>query len=125
MSTITNETVYSYPAAADFSALKWHRLAVKTAGNLVALCGAAARPDGILENNPEAGDQARIRSFAGQAQLKVECGGTFAAGVDLASDSTGRLVAAVSGNQIVGTSNDAGALGRPAGFKPDLKGVKP
>ncbi|AKU43430.1 hypothetical protein CPT_Sansa26 [Caulobacter phage Sansa] len=125
MSTVTPESVNSYPAAADFSALKWPRLAVINSSRNVALCGAGARPDGMLENNPEQGDQARIRSFAGQGQWKAEAGGTFAAGVDLASDASGRLVAAATGNQIVGTSNEAGVLGRVVGFKPDLKGAKP
>lgn len=126
MATRTPESHYSYPASADFSALKWPRLAVVSGSpRTVALCGAGARPSGILENNPELGEQGRVQRFAGQGQEKAECGGTFAVDVELASDATGRLVAAVSGNQIVGVSNEAGVLGRVVGFVPDLRGVKP
>lgn len=125
MATRTPESVTSYPASADFTALKWPRLAVVSAGRLVGLCGAGARPDGLLMNNPDVGEQGRVQTYDGQAQEKIEAGGTFAAGIELASDAVGRVVAAVSGNQIVGVSNEAGVIGRIIGFVPERRGLKP
>ncbi len=75
---------------------------VKQSATGVELTGAGEQAAGVLQNDPdELGAAATVMS---QGVSKVESGAAYAIDIDLASDGTGRAVAASSGNRVLGYS---------------------
>ena len=78
----------------------------------VVLAGANALILGVLINTPKAGEAAAIQSVRGSA-AKVLLGGTVAKGDKLNTDSSGRLVTATTGAQLIcAQAQEAGVVGQ-------------
>lgn len=99
----------SKEAAGDLSSNQYHFVAINVAGQAAGLGVAGAKADGVLQNAPVAIGQAAAVAIGGQT--KVLFGGTVASGANIASDVNGRAVAAVAGNQVLGTCTEGGADG--------------
>lgn len=128
MSTQQLEGTTSLPAAADYRSLTGNgfRLVVKNGAGKAALCGAGARPFGVMDGDKvDIDEQTRIHKIPGRSQLKVEAGGNVAAYAELASDASGKAVTATTGAEIIGYADEAGVSGQVISFSPDLKGPKP
>ncbi|CAB4122315.1 Bacteriophage VT1-Sakai, H0018 [uncultured Caudovirales phage] len=98
----------SLVAAADLSAKQFLVVKADSAGK-AALAGASdTNQIGIVQNKPTAGQTATIR-FAGVS--KAAAGGTIAAGGAVTSDSAGKVIAATTGKQIIGTALTGGVSG--------------
>lgn len=98
----------TFPAGFDASAAKHHF--VVHDGTDLALCGDGARADGVLYSAPGSGEAGEVQLLGGI--LRVECGGTIAAGANVASNATGEAVVATTGEVILGRALEAGADGR-------------
>lgn len=98
----------SKEAAADLSATPYRFVTINASGQ-VAIAGAGAKADGVLQNDPAA--QGRAAAVAIGGQTKIVLGGTVAAGAQVASDATGRAVTAATGNHILGTCTEGGTVG--------------
>lgn len=116
---LTNTAGYvSYPAAADYSAIKWPRAVVQNSSGEYALCGAGAYPDGIAENFPcKQGEQLRAALIHGW-ELKAEVGtGGVTKGAKVYSDANGKLVvSATAGHIPIGIARETRAAGETAMF---------
>jgi hypothetical protein len=96
------QTKIMVQANADLSASQF--CAVKLANSSgtaqAALCGAGQQAAGFLQNKPSA--QGRAAEVAVAGVTKAKAGGTVTAGSMVASDSTGRVVNAASGDIAIG-----------------------
>ncbi len=100
---------YALPAAADYSAAGQYRFVTLNAAGNAALSTAGGDSEGVLQNNPVSGASGTIWR---NGISKVEAGGVIAIGDNIASDATGRGVAAVAGDVILGVAKGAaGAAG--------------
>ena len=63
---------------------------------------------GVLMNNPDSGQAATV---AWQGEVKVVAGAAITAGVLITNDSSGRAVAAVSGDLVIGRAWEAAGAG--------------
>lgn len=116
MSTENWENADSLPAAGDYSAANTYRLVkIDTSGN-IALCGAGGLGCvGVVGNQPRATEQGRYRRWG---KLRCEVGATIAtAGLELTSDTVGKLKPASSGDYVVGISRKGNAVGDMASFE--------
>lgn len=96
MSTEQIEGYTSAPAAADFSDGTFqYRAAVLNSSGQIAIAGAAAFPDGILKNEPKAGEPARIEFYTGIH--KARSGAAILRGALLTTNASGRFVTATTG----------------------------
>lgn len=103
---IHESLLYSADAGENLSAKLNYLAKIDTDGEIIlATAGSAGFP--IIEA-AASGDPVTIQ-FGGIG--KVIAGGTFNAGVDLASDSAGKLVSASAGVAVVGYSVTAGVSG--------------
>jgi hypothetical protein len=77
----------------------------------VATCGAGLRPFGVaaFDQATVGGDVSLI--CRSKTVLPLTAGATVAAGVDLMSDATGRVITWTTGNIVVGQSLDAATVG--------------
>lgn len=71
--------------------------------------GAGALPDGVLQNDPNAAGVAATVAIAGVS--RIVCGGVVSRGALIASDASGRAVAATTGAEIAGRALAAGTAG--------------
>lgn len=95
----------SIPAGADLSAVAKQYTAVKlTTGGVVSATVAGEATVGLLQNLPKLGDPAKV-GFSGVSKGKA--GGTIAIGAYVSTNATGLLVAAATGNKIIGTALSA------------------
>lgn len=107
MATFLKGQSISLVAAADLSAKQF--LAVKVDSNgQAAVAGAGEAVVGILQNNPPAGSAGAVMI---SGSTKAKAGGNIAAGAVLAANAAGALVAATTGNYIVGIAKTAAASG--------------
>lgn len=113
-----------YPSDADLSAEGAGQYrAVKRTATGFALCGAADVDFlGVLQDDPKLGESGTIK--VGQA-TKAHAGAAIAITDELTTDSTGRFIAATTGNVVVGRPLEAAAAAgdlfameiRPGGIK--------
>ena len=106
MATYNLGVIPSVEAAADLSTNQFH-FGIFSAGQL-ALCGAGAAADGVIQNKPASG-QAAALALAGSFS-KIKLGATVAADAEVMSDATGRAITATSGNRILGKLKEGGAV---------------
>jgi hypothetical protein len=97
-------TNISVPASGDLTASQYRFMQINSSGKL-ALSGTAGRPDGVLQDDPDADGVPGALAIAGVS--KVVAGAALAAGLDVTSDSTGRAVAAATGDEVAGTTMGA------------------
>lgn len=96
---------YSLPAAADLRTNQYQFIVINGSG-LIALCGAGARPRGILDNLPNTNEMARFFSHHGVA-MKIKAGAAIAAYAKIMSDATGRAITGTSTNYGCGVALEA------------------
>ena len=101
MSRFQSARTRSFIAGADLSGNKYHVVKFGTNDEEVILAG-AGEGFGILMNSPKAGETAEVAMIGGGAQ--VHSGAAFGRGVELASNASGKLVAAAAGNRVIGLS---------------------
>jgi len=100
------------------------KLVDATGGAKVALCGAGEVATFVIEEGGAVGEEAILRPLNPNRQVKITSAGTIAGAVQVASDASGKIVAAASGDFIVGITEEDGVAGqfvnvRPLGcFKP-------
>jgi len=107
----SGQLVHSFEAAADLSAKQFFAMQIDTAGKINLGDGGAAAPDvliGVLQNKPKAGEAGQVQS---SGITKAVAGATVTAGADLTSDSTGRFVAAITTDIILGICLQGAAVG--------------
>ncbi len=97
----------SLPAAADLSASQYCGVVINSSG-LLALAG-AGDCDGVLQNKPAAAGRAANYCIGGRT--KVKAGGTINPGDEVTTDSTGRFVAAGSGEITCGVCVEGATVG--------------
>ena len=95
----------SFVTGADMSANQFR--VVKLAGNDGEVLRAAAGEGiGILQDHNKKDQEATVRLLG---MSKGVAGAAFGHGIELASDGDGKLITAVSGNLVIGTSNTSPA----------------
>lgn len=107
MATFLKGQSISLVAAADLTAKQFCAVKVDTNGQ-AAVAGAGEAGVGILQNNPASGSSASVM-ISGSSKAKA--GGTIAAGANVAANASGLLVAATTGNYIVGIAKIAAVSG--------------
>jgi hypothetical protein len=91
-------------AAVDLSASQYYAVKI-TAARTVNLANAGGEPIyGILQNQPTPGEAADVGIFG---VMKAAAGAAFAAGAQLQTDTTGRLITATGTNHRVATAIEA------------------
>lgn len=97
----------AFTAGSDMSGAGYrYRAMVLGATALLARATAGARAIGVLTDLPKSGEAGSVQLYD---RALWEAGGAFDAGVQLASDSTGRAVAAVEGDFVLGISLEVSA----------------
>lgn len=96
----------SLVAAADLSGKQFYAIKIDTNGN-AAVAAAGEAGIGILKNNPASGQVASIQV---DGISKARAGATIAAGAALASNASGLLVTATTGQYIVGFAKEAAVV---------------
>jgi hypothetical protein len=94
-------------AAADLSTKQYHAVSVNSSGK-AALCDADDYVAGILQNNPGSGRAATV-TYNGVSKVKL--GGTVAAGARVTVNASGQIVAATTGDSVLGIALAGGASG--------------
>lgn len=110
---LANEALaYSAAAAADYSAKQYCGMTIAASTGAITLIAAGTTYlDGILQNAPTSGQQARILGADGDI-LKVAAGATVTVGALASMDTTGRAVISVTtGDKCFGKFLDGGAVG--------------
>lgn len=97
--------IETYVAGADLSLLRGIGIVINSSGQAVA-AGAGVSPDGILDNSPTSGQDARIIERRGVRQ-PVLSGAAFAVGAALALNSAGKFITATTGAIIVARATEA------------------
>lgn len=108
MATKENTQSITLLAGADLSAAQFRFVATNSSGAAV-LAGAGAMANGAVQNDPENG-QAALVDISGVT--KVEAAGAITTGALVASDATGKAVAATTGDYALGTAMETGAADR-------------
>lgn len=108
MASYENMQTVSLMAGANLAAEQFSFLKIDTSGNVV-LAGLGEDVDGVLVNEPTSG---RVAQVAINGIVKVKCGGTIAAGAAVASNATGKAIAATTGQMVAGKALEAGVAGR-------------
>lgn len=85
-------------AEADYTNARYRFVKINSSGN-AELCGAADKIDGVLENNPKAGQAATV-SYDGL--MKVEASAAIAVGAEVSTAANGQARTAVTGDMIAG-----------------------
>lgn len=95
----------SLVAGADLSAKQYYFVKI-TGSRTVTLAGDGFRVDGILLNKPTSGKAAAVETNDGVEQFAV-AGEQISAGTELASDASGKAVAALSGDEACAVAIEA------------------
>lgn len=98
---------FTLAAAADLSTHQFKFIVVDTNGE-AALAGAGVDADGVLQNEPEAGQAATVTTD-GVTKAVVGAGGVTAADL-LETDATGQVITLAAG-ETVGRALETGAAG--------------
>lgn len=108
MASFTPGYAIGLEAAADLSGVQYHIVRVVSTNAVnVASQNSVMRAVGVLQDTPNAaGRAARV---AVDGETKVVAGASFAAGVPLSHNSSGRAIAATSGLCVVGYSLEVAA----------------
>ena len=102
-------TTIPLAASADLSSYQ-NRFVILTTSSQAALCGNGELADGVLYNASDADAAGKTCQVAQGPIVKVEAGAAIAAtGTVVASDATGRVVTAASGDSNLGKNLDAAA----------------
>lgn len=113
MAGYTQSERRSFKAAADLTALQFTAVKLDSNGNIVAAVAATDQVIGFTENAPKLNDTGDVYLRNGSGTCKAKAGATFAPGVKLMIDASGRVItAATTGNEIVGISIEAGVVGQ-------------
>jgi hypothetical protein len=99
MATENLDVIDSAPAAADLSASQYCAAVYNSSGQY-ALAGTNAIADGLIHNAPASGEQCRV-IVAPVARAKAKAGAAVSKNALLATDSTGRLLTATTGQNVV------------------------
>ena len=102
---LQGKTIPGLLAEADYSAAQ-HRFVKINANGNAELAGAGDDFDGVMENNPKAGQSATVHS-GGTA--KVEASAAIAVGAKVSAAANGKARTAVSGDRIAGVCVSAAA----------------
>ncbi|HNX09606.1 MAG TPA: DUF2190 family protein, partial [Methanothrix sp.] len=94
-----------FEAAANLSARQYYVVKI-SASQKVSLCGDGEAGTGILQNDPDLGQEASVM-ISGISPAVY--GGSVAANDNLASDASGRLVVAAAGKNVIAIAIEAGA----------------
>jgi hypothetical protein len=100
-------------AASDLSAVtSQYKVVRATSATQVDITTAATQPPlGILQNRPKLGEAAEVRVNSGST-TKAHAGAAITAGLEVMSDTSGRVIAATTTNEVVGIAlTAAGAAG--------------
>lgn len=103
--------VLSRPAGADlsnWSSLKYTVVKLDTNGAVVTATASTDVAYGVLQNDPKAGQAARI-AVGGVTKLRL--GATIAAGALVAFDTTGKGKVPATGNRVIGIAVYGGVSG--------------
>lgn len=103
-----NLVCISRVAGADLSAAQYKFVESNTAGTVTVANAAGEKVLGVVQNDPTSG---QVAAVAYQGVSKVVAGGTVAIDADIATDASGRAVAATTGNKIVGRAISGGSVG--------------
>lgn len=100
----------SLPSSADYTAAAniYNIVKVTSTGTVVKTSVLGEASLGVLQNNPKAGDPAKV-GFGGVS--KVKTGGAITAGAQVTTSAAGLGVAAAVGNKIIGTALATAASG--------------
>lgn len=105
MATHGNQIRQSFVSGADLTNAKdTFVILTNAAERTVNTPAAGAAADGVLLNDPRTGQAAAVAVFG---RVKVLAGGVIAAGADVATNAAGRVVAATTGNVILGKATEA------------------
>jgi len=104
--------IISLQSAADFSTTGQYRFGIVDSNGRIALAGAAARVDGIIQGNPDVADRAVGVGISGVSF--IELGATLTAGDSVQSGASGVAVA--------GTTNVTATL-LTSGVSGDIRNV--
>lgn len=111
----------SLVATSTLAAKQYYFVKLDANGQIV-VAGSGNYAIGVVQDKPAAG---QVGSVCGPGDVtKVYCGGTFAAGDEVSSDSSGKAVAATSGAFVLGQALTAGADGYVATIIYQPKGSK-
>lgn len=110
----------SVPANADLSSKQYYIMTINSSGNIAAT-GDGATADGVLQDAPAAAGRAGCLCIGGVT--KVVLGGTVTKGDDIASDSSGRAVTAISGDEVLGRCLVGGTVGLIGTMKWEPRGI--
>ena len=99
--------MHSIDAAGDLSGAQFRFLSVDSAGRAVQ-AGAGVAVIGVAQDN-NADEIDKAVAYMADGLSKVEAGAAVTAGVEVASDASGRAIAAVSGNRVAGIARLAAA----------------
>jgi len=109
MSTYQAVTSFSVAAAADYSSTGQYLLVdINSSGQAVLVASQGAKAVGVLDNDPESGNAARV-IFSGVA--KVTAGGDITAGAKITTGADARAETAASGDHVIGTALTSGGDG--------------
>lgn len=103
--------VVSRPAAVDLSVwntYKYTALKLDTSGNVTPVTTSADVVYGILQNDPKAGQAARVAT-GGVTKLRIAA--TIAAGALVALDTAGKGKVPATGNRVIGIAVNGGVTG--------------
>lgn len=95
-----------FEAAANLSAKQYYVMKI-SASQKVNICGDGESGVGILQNDPELGQEASLMISGISPAIY---GGTVAANDNLASDASGRLVTAAAGKNVIAVAVEAGLV---------------
>lgn len=95
-------------SAADFTASQFLCASVNSSGRAVLADADDLNQIGVIQNNPPSGQATTVRIFG---VTRAVYGGTVAAGARVTSNAAGRIVAATTGQQVIGIALVSGVTG--------------
>lgn len=95
----------SVEASADLSTKQFYGMKIVTAG-LATIAALADVAYGVLQDKPAAAG--RVGMVCIRGRCPVQCGGTVGIGVPVAFNASGKVVAAATGDRIVGITREMG-----------------
>ena len=110
MAYAINEQTVSIPASGDLSTKQYFLGTIDSNGQ-VAVTGAAAAADGVIQNDPAAQGRATSLLSTRGSVSKAVAGAAISAGAALEADSSGRVVTRSSGVRVGKALEAAGAAG--------------
>lgn len=107
MATSQNNTTLSLEAGADLSAAQFLLVKAHTTANQVVLCGDGQDAIGVLIEPAAAAG--RAVTVANGGVVRAYAGASVSVGARVASDASGKIVTAASGDYVLGVALTAGA----------------